>query len=465
MVSAKAMGTPITRRGAAGFLLAAAAWVTGLFGLLRIPLVEGQVLVPLTRAQGRVAAWGQGAGPLPVAVTLECSGTDVIALLVAFCLSYPCPWPRRLWGAVGGVALLLAANVIRIASLAQLAGTPAFLPVHTYVWPATLVLITLAYAIAWMWTADEASGPPSRRWLPFAAVAGTLVCLFMALLPLLQRLPLLAEATRWYAASAASFLAGAGLTAGSEGSTLVTRHGAFLVTPECLLTPLMPVYLAAALTLPRTWAGRLAAVLAFGPVFALLAWARLFTLALPAALVGSPLFAVHGFHQLLLGALVVVAAGLHGTRQGHRRAQRLAAATAAAVLALLIGPVYGALLEGEATLLGGVLPHMLQRLDQAGDSQGALVMLPAFQVGLLAALWLAATGAQRLHSLAGALSLLHCAQLILLVVLGELARHADIGGPVTLVRAWALLAPVGLYGLLGRRSAAIPVATHEAVPA
>jgi exosortase/archaeosortase family protein len=459
------MGTPIARGGPAGFLLAAAAWVTGLFGLLRIPLVQEYVVLPLTRTQGGVAAWGQGAGALPVVVTLECSGTDVMALLVAFCFSYPCPWPRRLWGAGGGVGLLLAANVVRIASLAQIAGTPAFLPVHTYVWPATLVLITLAYAIAWMWTAEEASGPPSRRWLPFAAVAGAFVCLFMALLPLLGRLPRLAEATRWYAASAASFLAVAGLTAGSEGSTLVTRHGAFLVTPECLVTPLMPVYLAAALTVPRTWAGRLAAVLAFGPVFALLAWARLLTLALPAALIGSPILAVHGFHQLVLGALVVLAAGLHGAREGQRRAQRLAAAAAVAVLALLIAPAYGAVLEGEGALLARVLPHTLRRLDQAGDSQGALAMLPAFQVGLLAALWLAAGGARQLRSLAGAIALLHCAQLILLVVLGELGRHAEIGGPVTLVRAWALLAPVGLYGILARRSAAIQVPIHEAVPA
>ncbi len=459
------MVTRIGSRETLRFLLTVALWVTGLFGVLRIPLVRDHVVLPLARVQGLVAAWGHGPGPLPVTVTLECSGTDVMALLVAVLLSYPSPWGRRLWGAAGGVGLLLAANIVRIASLAQIAGTAAFLPVHLYVWPAALVLITLAYTIAWMWTADAASGEASRAWLPFAAVASGLVCLFMAVLPVLLRLPMLAEASRSYAAAAASFLAALGLVARAEGSTLVTPQGGFLVTPECLVTPLMPLYLAAALTVPRTWRARLAMLGAFFPLFALLAWARLFTLALPATLVGSPIFAIHGFHQLLLGFGLVLAAALRVPRHGSGRAWRLGLATAVYLMALLGAASYDALLEKEASLVAILLPHTLQRLHQPGDAQGALVLLPPFQMGLLVALWLATTGAQRWRALVLSVSVLHLSQLLLLFLLGELAWYAALPGPVTLVRAWAFVVPLGLYALFARDRRTSPPAMPHAVMA
>jgi exosortase/archaeosortase family protein len=455
MVASKVMEAPAAGGRPGRFLLVAAAWVAGLFGLMRIPLVQEGVLLPLTRAQAALAAWSQGPGPLPVVVTPECSATDVLALLVAFCVSFPCPWRRRIQGAAAGVALLLAANVVRIASLASIAGTAAFLPVHTYVWPALLVLIALGYAMAWTWTAEKESGAPARRWLPFVVTAGSLSCLFVAVLPVISRSEVLGEATRGYAAAAASFLAAMGLAARAEGSTLATANGAFLVTPECLVTPLMPVFLGAALTLPPTWRRKAAAALAFAPAFAALAFARLLTLAVPASLLGSPLVAIHGFHQLLLGALLVLAAGLRGSREWPTRARRLAAAAAAAIVTVLAAPAYGAIVETEAALLARVLPHTLQRLDPPGDSQGALVLLPAFQVGVFAALALAAAGMRRWRAMAAGIAALHGGQIVLVIALGELAGHAGFTAPVTLVRVWALLAPVALFAVLRRNRPAI----------
>ena len=63
--------------------------------------------------------------------------------------------------------------------------------------------------------------------------------------------------------------------------------------------------------------------LAAPPLFVALGIARLLVVALPDA-VGSPLFFVHAFYQLLLGAIIVIAAALW--RHGHRKAIAHAAA-------------------------------------------------------------------------------------------------------------------------------------------
>ena len=88
---------------------------------------------------------------MPVAVTAECSGTDVLALCLAAILACPVPWRARLAGAAGGVALVLALNTVRIATLGRAAASPAlFQALHLQVWPAILVLATAGYVFAWM---------------------------------------------------------------------------------------------------------------------------------------------------------------------------------------------------------------------------------------------------------------------------------------------------------------------------
>ena len=102
---------------------------------------------------------------------------------------------------------------------------------------------------------------------------------------------------------------------------LWTPRGGFLVTQECISTPLIPVYLAAVCAYSRDVAAAdRSALLATLPLFIGLGIARLLVVALPDAS-RSPLFLVHAFYQLLLGAVVVFVAALwrHGGRAalGH----------------------------------------------------------------------------------------------------------------------------------------------------
>jgi exosortase/archaeosortase family protein len=133
------------------FLLAALAWSLGLFALLRTPWVEDRLVLPLTQLQKQAADYYAGSPAVPVAVTLECSGTDVLALCLAAILACPVRWRARLAGATGGIALVLALNTLRIATLGHAAASPAlFQALHLQVWPAILILATSGYVFAWM---------------------------------------------------------------------------------------------------------------------------------------------------------------------------------------------------------------------------------------------------------------------------------------------------------------------------
>ena len=69
---------------------------------------------------------------------------------------------------------------------------------------------------------------------------------------------------------------------------LSTGRGGFLVTQECISTPLIPVYLAAVCVYARAWRPRMLGILAAAPLFVGLGIARLLVVALPPALIGSP---------------------------------------------------------------------------------------------------------------------------------------------------------------------------------
>src|SRR6185295_5373450 len=104
----------------------------------------------LTQLQKQAADYYAGRPAVPVAVTPECSGTDVLALCLAAILACPVSWRARLAGATGGIALVLAVNTARIATLGHAAASPAlFQALHLQVWPAVLVLATAGYVLAW----------------------------------------------------------------------------------------------------------------------------------------------------------------------------------------------------------------------------------------------------------------------------------------------------------------------------
>jgi exosortase/archaeosortase family protein len=449
---------PAEPRRATTFLLTALIWSLGLFVILRTPWAEERLVLPLTRLQTQAADYYAGSPPVPIAVTLECSGTDVLALCLAAILACPVPWRARLAGTTVVVALVLGLNTVRIATLGHAAASPAlFRALHLQVWPAILVLATAGYVFVWMRKALRASGrtdegdteegalsPLVRRFSPRAAV---LLIAFALCGPLIARSEALLEAGAWTARAAAFLLTAAGLAAAASGNVLATSRGAFIVTPECLATALIPLYVAGVLTVRLTWPWRALALLAAPPLFAALAIVRLLLLALPPALAASPLFLVHGFHQLVLAVIGVVLLAMWREPPAPRRWARAAgragaALAAAAILAIVAGAALTSAVLGAARAVASLAPHTLTELTAPGDAQGALALLPAYQVGLLLALGMTAfAGWRRLLSAFGVLLL---SQVVFLVVLGELADHAGLLAHALLLRAWAVGVPVVL---------------------
>src|SRR4051812_4939370 len=134
-----ALAHAITNRAspdAAGrFLVRALLWNVALFGLLRLGWIEAHVVPALIEFQKSVVMW-YGIGDLKgIVVNGSCSGTDVMALCLGVTLAYPAVWRRRVAGAAGGLALILALNMMRIESLSLVASDPAWFGLlHLYVW-------------------------------------------------------------------------------------------------------------------------------------------------------------------------------------------------------------------------------------------------------------------------------------------------------------------------------------------
>ena len=442
------MRTDTARSAPASYLLQAVVGSVALFGLLRLSWTEAHLVLPFARVQGALAVGWLGAPSAPVEVTLACSGADALALCLAAVLAYPVRWRSRLTGAAGGAALILALNTVRIGTLGRSAASPAwFEALHVYAWPAVLTLAIAGYVFTWMRVADRApDGPgapalaarpqPSRR---FVALSVIFLLVFATTSPLyLESSGVLALGAA-IASAAAAMLGAAGITAHAVSNVLSTSRGAFLVTQECISTPLIPVYLAAVCAYAASWRRLALGLLAALPLFTVLAVARLLVVALPPAVMASPLFLVHAFYQLLLGAVLVGIAAVwrHGRAGALRPA--LAGLAVFAVAVYVLGP-FGARVV--ALPGGGVLP----------DPQGALAMLPAFQVGLYAALWVAAFVAVGWARIAAGLAALGATQAAGLFALHALAQ-SGITAQVRDVRGWAVAAPLLIFTLVVTRAA------------
>ncbi len=431
------------------FALRAVAWSLGLFGLVRLGWFETHAILPLTQIQAQFAEHAFGAPALPIQVTLACSGADALALCIGAILAYPARWRMRLAGAAGGVALILALNSVRIGTLGRAAASPAwFEALHVYVWPLLLTLAIAGYVFTWMRRADRppagearssASTPPAepslRRTAPlttrFVWLTAVFLALFVAAGPwYLDSAAVLAVAS-FVARGAAWALALVGVHTVATGNVLTTSRGAFLVTQECVSTPLIPVYVAAVFAYPIGWPRRTLAMLAALPLFVGLGMARLLVVALPPSLVASPLFLVHAFYQLLLAGVVVLLAAVwrHGAgRTAWNRA--LLGATLGGAVAYLLGPPY------TRALTWAFAPTPI------ADPQGAIALLPGFQIGLYIALSVTAFVVLRVRTFAAGLAVLGLAQVAAFGTLHVVARDAGLTPHVRDVRAWALAAPL-----------------------
>jgi exosortase/archaeosortase family protein len=445
-----------TARGltdAARFALRGVAWSLGFFGLLRLSWIEAHAVLPITQAQAAVALGLFGTSALPVEVTLACSGADALALCLGAVLAYPVRWRMRLAGAATGAVLIVGLNTVRIGTLGLVAASPAwFNALHIYLWPALLTLAIAGYVFAWMRIADRrhlqdeggvahpiptstesARGAstierpkPTRR---FIVLTGAFLLVFSAASPLYLESASVLALAGFIARVAAVILGAAGVSAHAANNVLWTSRGGFLVTQECISTPLIPVYLAATYVHSTTWRRLILGVLAAAPIFIALGIVRLLVVALPDAVLASPLFLVHAFYQLLLGAVVVFLAARwrHGGRAAPLHA--LAGVIVGVLFVRLLGPLYTRLV----TLPAGA------PLD---DPQGAIALLPAFQIGLYLALWVAGFVAAGWRRFLAGLTVLGLTQTAGLLALHALSSHSGLTARVTDVRGWAIAGPL-----------------------
>src|SRR5688572_18407373 len=231
---------PAQPRRATTFLLGAGAWSIALFALFRAPVIEQGLVLPLTVLQQRVAEHYFAAPSAPIAVTVECSGTDVLALCLAAILACPVGWRSRATGALGALAFILALNTVRIATLGRAADSPdLFATLHLQVWPAILSLAAAGYVLLWMWSMHGGAGldTEGEQTLPglarrFAPRAAVLLVAFALCGPWIAGSEWLVAGGGAVAAMAAGLLAGAGVAATATGNVLATSRGAFIVTPD-----------------------------------------------------------------------------------------------------------------------------------------------------------------------------------------------------------------------------------------
>jgi exosortase/archaeosortase family protein len=417
------------------FALRAAAWSLGFFGLLRLTWTETHVVLPFTRMQAGLAVGVFGTPALPVEATLACSGADALALCLGAILAYPVEWRTRLAGAGGAAALLLGLNSLRIGTLGRAAASPAwFNTLHVYVWPAVLTLAIAGYVFAWMRVADRAPRKALPVWQPqpsgrFVALTVAFLLLFLAASPLYLESAFVLALAGFIARAAAATLGVVGVDAHAAANVLSTSRGSFLVTQECISTPLIPVYLAAICTYSSTWRRLFLGILATLPLFIALGIVRLLVVALPDALVVSPLFLVHAFYQLLLAALIVFIAALW--RHGGN------AAVGYALVGIIVGVV-------SVRLLGPLYTRAVTYAAGAPfyDPQEAIAFLPAFQVGFYLALWVAAFAAVGWKRFLAGLAALELTQMAGLLTLHALPAHSALTAHVRDVRGWAVAGPL-----------------------
>ena len=91
--------------------------------------------------------------------------------------------------------------------------------------------------------------------------------LFSAASPLYLESPGVLALAGFIARAAAMILGVLGVSAHAAANVLWTPRGGFLVTQECISTPLIPVYLAGICAYSTTWRRRILGLLATVPLF------------------------------------------------------------------------------------------------------------------------------------------------------------------------------------------------------
>src|SRR5262245_3719759 len=337
------------------FLIQGVLWNLLLFGLIRLTWVDRHFLQALVDIEQSIVRWYAGAPHASLVVTTDCSGADVMALCAGVTLAYPAAWRRRLAGLAGGIGLILVLHVGRIATLYQARTVASVDWLHRFVWPIVLVILTVAYVFWWM-RQSEALRVERRSELTRVArplIVATLA--YAAAVPSVFTAAWMYHIGAWTAACGAMLLRAFGTTVHASADVLVTSRGGFQVTPECLFTPVLPLYAAAMWVLPATRAKRTALMAGAIPLFFALGVIRLLALALPPLVIEHPAFLAHGFYQLMLGASAIVGAAYLGTREQESRWPTKARALIAIVSAIVVATVFGGFWQQGVLRLAGTI--------------------------------------------------------------------------------------------------------------
>ncbi len=431
------------RPGLVLFLARSLAWIVGLFALVRIPWVQDHLLIPFARLQHGAACSLTGAPRDALVVDLSCTGADVMAVTLGALLSFPLAWKRRWTGAGLALALLIGLNTARIGSLSWVASNrDLFDLLHLRLFPLLLVLAATTFVLYWIRkpAASISSKPIAREVAgPMAWVVSATIVYF-ALAPTLYSSDLILQWAFWITAASAQVMNWLGVEARINGNLLTTPHGRWLVTQECVLTPLIPAYLGLVWALVKSNLNKIFATLAAFLLFSALGASRLLVLALPTGLMGTQHYtALHAFYQIILAVLVVFAI--------NRVRRQRGAAT-------YLGP-------GWAITISASLGTLIQIWDRGrigtssdlaiGDPQGVLSFLPAYMVGLLVALTLVVGGRSLITTAVASVGLV-ATGLGLRILLGNLATDGFVLHPLVLRTIGIALPTLLAWGLRRRQS-------------
>jgi hypothetical protein len=276
------------------------------------------------------------------------------------------------------------------------------------------------------------------------------------------------RAARGAAGAAARALTLAGTEASVTQRVLRVGDVQYLITPECVTTPLLAFYLAAILASALSWRARVLGVVTAVPLFSALAVLRLMTVAAPSTLLGSTLIVTHAFNQILTGAAALVVASIWWRAGGSRAravVMALIAIACAAVASVALGP---ALASGWAKALATMhvsSPHGLTPVAGDGDMQGAMMVLPIYQVALLAASWMVLRHRAPATRWIAAFVVLLASQFVFLGVQGWMDAEGIRPLSALWIRGWAVAIPLLLVLAVCRRPKPVPTDAMEPTPA
>ncbi len=153
------------KREAIFFFVKFFAWMGALLFLELFKPVNERVITPFTIFLSRASVFllgllGTGAkasGTLIVSpqfaadIKAGCTGIEPVIILLSAIFAFPSSWRAKVYGAILGMAVLQAVNLIRIVSLVYLGinHPKYFHDAHTFIWQIVIIALSLFLWMVW----------------------------------------------------------------------------------------------------------------------------------------------------------------------------------------------------------------------------------------------------------------------------------------------------------------------------